>query len=159
MKRITFVATRERRTVLPKLNHFEFVPKAHWGGWAGHVHIWLLRKAWAFLHWRGALRQAMVDHLDYQRVVIDPDDVMKRLLAQRRALFEMHQTPREVLIGAQDFEELMDTPEIQRQITFNAQLLTRSARDVECGWRDQDTTVLGLKVRVIPWMRGMVVMP
>lgn len=159
MERITFVATKERRVVLPNPNHFEFVPKRQYCGWLGAAHLWALRKSWAFLQWRGALRQAMVNHYEYQRVTIDPDDVMKRLFEQRRSLFEMNYTPREILIGAQDFEELMDTPEIQKLITFNAQLLTRSASDVERGWHDREETVVGLKIRVIPWMSGMLVMP
>lgn len=159
MSRIEFIATREHRTTVPIFNYFEFVPKAQWGGLAGRLHLWLLRKAWAFLGWRGALRQAMTDQISYTRHVIDTDDVVKRLFEQRSELLRMHRTPREVLIGRDDFEELLNTKGIERYIEFNAQILTRDADDVRRGWMDRGEKVLGLKIRVIPWMSGMVVMP
>lgn len=159
MERITFIATREQRTVVLRPSCYEFVPKAQWGGFAGRLHVWLLRKAWAFLAWRGALRQAMMDLVEYQRIVIDPDEVVRSLFEQRSELMRMCKTPREVLIGSEDFRKLMGTPGIERYVEFNAQILTRCERDVERGWMDRDEKVLGLKIRVIPWMSGMVVMP
>ena len=159
MERVTFIATREQRSTVPRPSCFEFVPNAQWGGLAGRLHVWLLRKAWAFLTWRGALRQAMMDLVEYQRVVIDPDDVVRSLFEQRGELMRICKTPREVLIGAQDFSKLMNTPGIERYIEFNAQILTRDADDVRRGWMDRGERVLGLKIRVIPWMSGMVVMP
>lgn len=82
------------------------------------------------------------------RVPIDGKTFADRLFKQKRELFDsFRREPASLLIGAQDFEELMDSPEIQQSIRFQASF--------NYGRHE----VYGLTVTVIPWMRGAVVMP
>jgi hypothetical protein len=137
-REVRFVELRERRELVPVKDHFEFKP-------SGRLQR-LQRWAWRFLHWRGALRQAFDETVSYTQHVINTDDVMRRLMEQRRGLFDYGQEPRELLIGAEDFAELMSQPQIHNYMDFGAEYVS--------GRR-----IMGLKVRVIPWMRGMLVMP
>ena len=50
------------------------------------------------------------------------------------------------LVGGEDFQQLMGSPEIHNVLNFSAPI----------GWGRE---IYGLKVEVIPWMRGMVVLP
>jgi hypothetical protein len=82
------------------------------------------------------------------RVPINPKDFMERLWKQRRALVEnFHREPTTLWLGAEDYEELMNAPVIRQAFTMHAEF--------HYGRRE----VYGLTVKVIPWMRGMLVMP
>lgn len=108
---------------------------------------WLQRLAWRFLHWRGAMKQAYEPKVIYSRHVIDADDFIRRLLKQKSALMEgFHRQGQRLIIGSEDYFELMGQPSIRHHFTFAA----------EAGYRNK---VLGLTVEVVPWMRGAVVMP
>ena len=81
------------------------------------------------------------------RVPIDGKDFMERMWKQRRALVEQFRPePTSILVGAEDFEELMGTHGISQQFTFDAEF-------------GHGPRLYGLKVTVIPWMRGVLVMP
>lgn len=88
------------------------------------------------------------DSVTVTRVPIDDKEFMARLWKQKRALFEQfHREPASLWIGGEDYRELMNSPHIRESFQFSANFYHG---------RDE---VYGLAVKVIPWMRGMVVMP
>lgn len=135
---VEFVETRETSVPFVLKDRYEFKPK-------GRLQS-LQRWAWKFLHWRKAMEQAWDERITYTRHVIDTQSVVERLIQQRSALFDYGAEPKELLIGSQDFAELMGAPEIRQALDFQAEYMS--------GRR-----VMGLRVCVIPWMRGMLVMP
>jgi hypothetical protein len=148
---VVFVETRERVCMRPVPDHFRFVPKSRWKDVRGRVHQWLQRKAWAFLQRSTALEQAFEDKIEFTRHVIDTDNVVYRLIEQKIALYEGYDREgTELLIGRETFAELMNAPEIRHDTSFSGEYFVHGERGPR---------VMGLRVRVIPWMRGMLVMP
>lgn len=88
--------------------------------------------------------------MEIERALIDPPAIMEKLFAQRRALLDMHHEPRRLLIGSEDFAELMLQPEMRHHFTIDCEYYK--------GGRD-GRRVIGLQIEVIPWMRGLLVMP
>lgn len=81
------------------------------------------------------------------RIPIDAKDFMGKLYAQRRELFEQfNREPKELLIGGEDYEEMMNCKGINRMFSFD-------------GSYNKGRSVMGLRIKVIPWMRGALVMP
>jgi hypothetical protein len=115
------------------------------------------RLAYRNKHWWDGLRWWLVGLLGGEnpnvsvkvtRIPIDEKEFMARLWKQRRHLFDrFHREPKTLLIGAEDYEEMMDSPTIRQALRFEAEY-NYGAHEV-----------YGLKVMVIPWMRGAVVMP
>ena len=139
MKQVQFVETREHMVLTPVKNHYEFKPK-------GRLQA-LQRWAWRFLWWRGAMSQAFDETSTYTRHVIDTDDVVTRLIKQRSGLLNgYNREPKELLIGAEDFAELMGSPMIRNSYSFGVEYC-------------RDERIMGLRVTVVPWMSGMLVMP
>ena len=54
--------------------------------------------------------------------------------------------PKQLLIGDEDFRELMGTPEIRDMLSFHTSY-------------NYDREICGLKVTIIPWMKGILVLP
>lgn len=80
-------------------------------------------------------------------MVIDKKRLIDRLFAQHENLvsfFNYH--PDRLLIGAKDWAELMDDQEVSQMISFDMSY-------------HRNRSVYGLRVQIIPWMRGMLVMP
>ena len=81
------------------------------------------------------------------RIPIDDKEFMDRLWKQKRYLFDMFgREPKTLLIGGEDYEEMMNSPAIQQAMTFQASF-------------HYGREIYGLTVKIIPWMRGAVVMP
>lgn len=81
------------------------------------------------------------------RIPIDGKTFMDKLYKQRRVLFkQFNRHPKELLVGAEEYEEMMDCPAIRQSFSFAAEYAFGQ-------------TIMGLNVRVIPWMRGILVMP
>ena len=108
-------------------------------------------------HWYDRIRNRLInwlggidprESLHVRRVVVDADTFMGRLYKQQAALFEsFHRDASQLLIGAEEFESLMNEPAINQAFSFQAQ------------YNRGRYAVCGLQVTVIPWMRGMLVMP
>jgi hypothetical protein len=82
------------------------------------------------------------------RVPVDGKTFMDRLWKQKRALVEnFRREPTTLWVGGEDYEELMNSPAVRQMFTVHAEF--------NYGKRE----VYGLTVKVIPWMRGMLVMP
>lgn len=88
------------------------------------------------------------DTVRVTRVPVDGKEFMDRLWKQKRALIEtFHRKPTTLLIGGEDYEELMNSPAVWQAFTIHANF--NYGRD----------ELYGLTVKVIPWMKGMIVMP
>jgi hypothetical protein len=109
--------------------------------WMARLAGWLIRKIGV---------PAREPTVDIERIFIDPPAIMDKLFEQRSALLDMDREPKRLLIGSEDFAELMRQPEIRHHFTVDAEYYK--------GGRD-GRKVLGLTIEVIPWMRGILVMP
>jgi hypothetical protein len=106
---------------------------------------WVAGKAWALLH----KLKALAFHFDlkdtYTTVHIDTDDVIRRLMESHRAVQDSLGYGGEVLlIGAEDFRELMGHPHLMESHQFVAEY-------------SYSRRLMGLTVCIIPQMTGMVV--
>lgn len=89
--------------------------------------------------------------VEFERVLIDPEDIMTKLFQQRSALFEMGREPKRLLIGSEDFADLMRRKEMHYHFSVGCEYFKGDGR----GGR----RIMDLEVEVIPWMRGALVMP
>lgn len=90
------------------------------------------------------------------RIEVDPMRFMQEIFRQRESLYSLiRKDGQTLLIGADDFLEAMGSPEIYQQFCFKAQI-NRSHRN---RWGEVEMKILGLDVVVVPWMKGMVILP
>lgn len=112
-------------------------------------HLWLQKACCWVMGKLGAYRVDSQTKIEYR--TIDADSFMVRIAKQHSAVFELlNREPKELLIGAEDYAELMRETPAHYLFDFNAQYV-RGERGV--------AQIMGLKVRVIPWMRGVLVIP
>lgn len=108
---------------------------------------WLQRLAWRFLEWRRALDTTYREVVEVSQHRIDADTFMERIALQNESLLNaFNREGKQLLIGSEDYAEMMHESVSRRYFAFNAEV-------------GRDRTYLGLKVTVVPWMKGMVVMP
>jgi hypothetical protein len=109
--------------------------------WQARLANWLIRRIGVF---------AREPTVDIERIIIDPPAIMQRLFEQQAAMLDMNREPKRMLIGSEDFAELMHQPEIRHYFT------------VDCDYYKYGSDgrrIMGLTIEVIPWMRGILVMP
>lgn len=139
---VEFVSIRRKTWMVPQEDAYELRPD--------RPAFWLQRLCCAVLRKLGAFR--MEEQEGYQRISFDKGEFMQRLLKQRAALKgDFNREPKVLLIGAEDFCELMRLPDIDRFIEFDT--------EYRMGGGQRGYIVIGLRVQVVPWMRGAVVMP
>lgn len=108
-------------------------------------HLWLQKVCCWVLGKLGAYRRDTQTKIEYR--TIDADKFITLIAKQHAAVFELtNRRPKELLIGAQDYAELMHETMSHHMFSFDATYMRG-----EHGAR----TVMGVKVRVIPWMRGV----
>lgn len=89
-----------------------------------------------------------LDTIKVTRVPVNGKTFAERLFKQRRALMDQfRREPTTLWMGGEDYEELMHSPAVRESFTMHSEF--------HYGRRE----VYGLTVKVIPWMRGAVVMP
>lgn len=139
-KTVEFVALSTTTTMHPIPEGYKFKP-------AGRMQ-WLQRLAWRFIQRCGSLVQAHEPKHEVVRHTIEADTFIERVLKQRYELMRgFNRDGQTLLIGSEDYAEMMCSPEMRDYaITFDARV-------------GIDRQIVGLTVKVIPWMRGMVVMP
>ena len=112
-------------------------------------HLWLQKACCWVLGKLGAHRRDTQTKIEYR--TIDADNFMDRIAKQHESVFELlNRRPKKILIGAQDYAELMRETTIHYPFAFNA--------SYEIGERGV-ARIMGLEVQVIPWMRGVLVVP
>ena len=137
---VEFVEHRSITEMMPIVDAYKIKPK-------GRAQ-WLQRLAWRFLNRCGALEQAYEPTVNVTRHLVDADTFIHRLLKQKRNLLEhFHKDGQRLIIGSEDYAELMCSSEMTpHYFNFSAEIgLGRN--------------IVGLRVEVVPWMRGAVVMP
>ncbi len=138
---IEFVATERAESWVILPDAYSFAP-------SGPAQ-WLQRLAWRFLRWAGALQQARDLKVTTTRHVVRPDEFMEALYEQQRGLFQMlGKHGQRLLIGSDDYSRMMGDPDIWKAGRFDFVGQVSTPREI-----------MGLKIEVIPWMRGILVMP
>lgn len=144
MREVIDVIRQERITSVVEIKEaFEF-RKDRPAHWLQKLCIWTLRKLGAFHHG---------EVVTFERHVIGKNGrrFMDRLFEQRRNLLNgFDREPTRLLIGADDYAELMQEA-TREHFHFDAEYMR--------GNGDRYPKVCGLRVEVIPWMRGVLVMP
>lgn len=106
--------------------------------------LWVLRKLGCY---------AIECNLTYKTHTIRPDDFVRNLIDQKREIVELyHLKGDRLLIGPEEyFDILKQDHELEQLGMFPSTSFVGS-----CNYGKQ---ILGMKVTVIPWMKGMLVVP
>ncbi len=111
--------------------------------WLQRLCFWVLRKLGCYAH----LDTVRVERHDIGK---HGDSFMSRLLARRNAVMgSFEREPTKLLIGSAEYAELMEEAISNSPFNFDARYMKGDIRN---------PTVYGLKVEVIPYMRGMLLL-
>ena len=136
-KVIEFVAHRDLRVAFEKKDEFALRTDRRLV-WLQRACLYVLRKLGAY---------SMGESVTVERHLIDADTFMERLYKQQEEIFRtFNHRPKTLLIGAEDYADLMREVASSNTFAFRAEYSMRRE-------------ILGLEIRVIPWMRGVLVMP
>ena len=134
---IEFVMLRERHKSFENTEAFQLREDRTYL-WVQKVCFFVLRKLQAFY---------IGETVEFERHLIDAKTFMERLFKQRSGIVEFFNLrPTKLLIGAEDYAELMQETMATQMFSFRA----------EYGYGRE---MLGMTIQVIPWMRGCLVMP
>ena len=134
---IEFVQVRERRIPFDRQDAFQF-RKDRPCLWLQRACLFVLRKLRTY---------SIGETLQIERHVIDPTSFIERIVRQIEEMeFYFNTRPSELLIGSEDYAAIMNEAAALQYFSFDAEY--RYGR-----------SVCGLAVKVIPWMRGCLVMP
>lgn len=109
---------------------------------------WLQRMAFRFLKWSNGLIHPIDRQISYTAFTINTDDFMRALLQQQHEVFEYGVEPRRCIMGASDFEKLMGLKGVERYLSFDTSYRVNRPPDF-----------MGLRVEVVPWMKGVLLLP
>lgn len=142
---IQALCTREKTYRYPNLNRWAFKPREA-NTPENSAIAFFQGLAFRFLRWTGAMSHPISETTKVQTYVINSDRLIERILRSADEVFKQGFQPARLLIGSEDFARLMDMQEIGGYLNFDARI----------GYGRE---ICGLKVEVIPWMRGMVALP
>lgn len=124
-----------------RTDSFEFKPSGRFA--------WAQKLAWKFLHWSSCLSRFHEEREKISVVTIDTDDFMEAIFRQRESIAQHFNRDGQTLyIGSEDFSALMGSQQVRNVMEF------RTAFHIG---RNGQREIMGLEVRVIPWMRGFIV--
>jgi hypothetical protein len=128
--------TCERTDALVRVNDaFAFNPRRGWA-WLQHAALWVLRRLDCYY---------MEEQSSYSYHALHGPTFMERVYRQHQELRRTYgQKAVTLLMGAEDYAELMGGPEIRQYIELDLSGVTK---------------VHGLELKIVPWMRGVVVLP
>jgi hypothetical protein len=138
---VQFVRTHEELSWVVMPDAFEVRKDFRWN-WQATLASWLIRKIGV---------NARDRKIEVKRALIEPAKIVDAIFKQKIAHIDEHREPKRLLIGSDDFSELMQTIHFSDAVTIGCEYYRGDGR----GGRQ----VLGLDVEVIPWMRGALVMP
>lgn len=115
---------------------WHFSPRKWW--------VWLHKAAWWFLRKTGGVSNAIKDTVEYKQIVIDRQRVADQIIAAMEEMHILHIKPARVFMGPEQFDEAM--MEVGRDYNFEILM-------------GHDRRMFGLPVTVVPWMRGILVVP
>jgi len=134
---VNFVETKEKRIPFSKKDCYVFREDKSFH-LLQRICCWTMHKIGAF---------DMGETVTVTRYTIDSDVFMERIFKQQKHLLGyFNRKPKRLLIGSEDFSELMNSAEVRDVMMFNASY-------------NYGREIYGLQVEVIPWMRGILVMP
>jgi hypothetical protein len=133
---IRLVFHRPQVTEFISVNKWKFAPTKRWA--------WLHRAAWWFLKKTSGVNNAIECKTTYKEVVIDNKLIAERIMQTINELNIANIRPAEIFMGPDEFSEAMY--EMRDSYSFS----------VPMGYNRE---IFGLRVTIIPWMRGMVVVP
>lgn len=146
---VDFVGHIQTHQLFTHKERFEFNKKSRFH-WLQRALLWGLAK----------LRcHAVDDRVIVTRQVIHRQDFIDYIARQQRELLDLHyHRGSRVLIGAQDFEEIMHSKEIHQMFTFRVDYATYHKSDRP--WAEPHRRELcGMLITVVPWMKGILVLP
>ncbi len=147
---VEFYQTKVTRTppsVIRSESKFTFQPQKG-NVWLQKILFWILKKL-----------ELNADQIEYvpdkiERILFDSDKFMQTLVQQRKELIDFYHyyEAERVLIGQNTFNELMESDyEFRQMFTFNVQY--------KYGGSYNGYNVYGMKMTIIPWMEGILVLP
>lgn len=118
---------------------YEFKPIGRWG--------FLQKQAWKFLMKTKALRNATYDRQTISWTTVEPDKVIDYVLTQIDHCWDRYSdAPIAILMGAEDYRRIASGVEADVEFQMTCELR-------------QYNTFLGVKVQVVPWIKGIIVLP
>jgi hypothetical protein len=142
---ITVVDVRPVPKIVPMEDAFEFREDRP-ARWLQRACLWVLRKLGCY---------AAKEVIEYQRHHIgrDGERFMMRLMRAKASIQgAFAREPQRLLIGSEQYAELMEETLSNSYFAFEAQSFWGNGPG-------RPPTIVGLTVEVIPWMRGMLLLP
>ena len=135
--RIEFIDTKEVRVPITIKDQFEFRKD--------RKHPWLQKMLFRLLAKLGCYVNS--ETVTFERHTVDTGNFAENLFLQERGLMSLyHARGKILLIGPDDFREITGNPEIRHMFEFSSNY----------HW---DGGIHGMRIKVIPWMKGMLVIP
>lgn len=137
-ERIEFVELRQNTNYAIRPNAYAFEPK-------GRLQ-WFQKLLWKYLNAAGTIKTTYIDVVTTTRHTVEPYKFIDALYRQKSYLFaEFGRRGDTLLIGAEDYAKIISDPNIiNSEFSFGTEY-RRGDRIAE------------LNVKIIPWMRGFVV--
>lgn len=135
---VGFISCREHVTKWENQTKFSYRPERGWK-WVQKFCLWTLRKIGAF---------AIDETAEIKEYKIDCEKILDLIREQRVELCRMGYEPVRVLIGSRNYDdlryELRGDDNYFHHVAFSLQ---------------SSPTIEGLEIEIVPWMRGVLVMP
>ncbi len=142
MNVIQVLEQRRISSIVELKDRFELRPEKGW--------VWLQRLCFRALARIGAFAELETTKIKLHDVGRDGERFMTRVLRSRQAVQgSFEREPTQLLIGPKEYAELMEEILSAAEFSFDAQYYRR------INGVDQ---VYGLKVRMVPWMRGILLL-
>jgi hypothetical protein len=138
-QQVVFLETKPVSIFFDSQNKFEFRAdkKFHW---IQKILFWCLKNIGAY---------SKSEDIKLERYEFNTDDLINEILRQDENILNFyHHRGEKLLIGSENFSRLMNSREFNQMVTINAPYLYGS-----------DYCFYNLKITVIPWMKGMLVVP
>ena len=136
---IEFVELHEHSRMIVMPDAYSFCPE--------RPHKWLQRACLWVLKTIGCYAER--EELKVTRQQFSGHDIIEKIFKQRISIHEVYgKESTRVLIGAQDFEEMMQCATINQHLNFR----------IYNAYPDEHQ-IYGLNIEIIPWMRGILVLP
>ena len=155
---VSFLTTEKTSTTLNEPDKFQYrAERQH--RWLQKAALWVLRKLGCF---------AVTTTVSYQKKVLDIPTFMANICRQHAELCAFYQRNGDrLLLGPEEFSRLAETcfPERIPEFLFEGRYCLERPAPSLAGPNDYfgsccaGVDILGLKVTVIPWMKGMLVIP
>ena len=114
-----------------------------------HNMNWIQRLAYKYLTKVGVIVPGMTEQIKISHFTIDKSKVLENLRAQLGDIYQItNSRNNRVLMGYDDFRRMVDLPELNRSHLFRFDIND-----------DRDDRIMGMKIEVIPWMTGVLVIP